>query len=502
MKKTGKSSWSAISALIVALSLCCFPMALNAMTCEELGSVRIETVTITTIELRQAGALESNFGPQRSLPAHCRVAAVLAPSSDSHVEMELWLPENWNGKFLAVGNGGWAGSISFPAMAIGLQSGYAVASNDTGHKGGDGSFALGHPEKVVDFAWRAMHEMARHSKTLVQAYYEQPARLSYYQGCSTGGRQGLMSAQRFPADFDAIVIGAPVNNVLALNASQFNSMKRLIENRDMALSPAKVEMLHEAVLAACEADDGVSDGFLNNPLACGFNPQALACTDGDNAACLTPAETEAVLHAWNGTFSAAGEQLYPGHARGFELGWRVPEADSVPASLQTDATRYLVYEDPEWDWREFEIERDLQLAREKAGYIEAVETDLSEFKAMGGKLIIYHGWNDPGPSPLNSINYVNGVAQALGGAQEDWLRLYMMPGMGHCAGGIGPDQADFLGAMEAWVEEGMAPGIITAARIREGRVDMTRPLCPYPAVAQWDGKGNPDDAASYSCRVE
>ncbi len=490
-----------LTALLFTFSGWFLPGAGNAMTCMDLASVSLEGLAITAAESRSAGELESNFGPRQILPAHCRIAAVLAPSADSHIEMELWLPQDWNGKFLAVGNGGWAGSISFSAMAIGLQSGYAVASNDTGHKGSDGSFAAGHPEKVVDFAWRAMHEMARHSKTLVERFYEQAARLSYYQGCSTGGRQGLMSAQRFPGDFDAIVIGAPVNNMLALNASQFNSMKRLIENREMALSPAKVNMVHQSVLDACETNDGVNDGFLNNPLSCGFNPQTLACTDGDNESCLTPAETEAVLHAYNGTFSATGDQLYPGHARGFEMGWRVPSADSVPPSLQVDATRYLVYEDTDWDWREFEIERDLSLAREKAGYIEAVETDLSEFKARGGKLLVYHGWNDPGPSPLNSINYYSGVQETLGGSQEDWMRLYMMPGMGHCSGGIGPDQADFLGAMEAWVEEGVAPGIITAARIREGRVDMTRPLCPYPAVATWDGQGNPDDAASYSCAV-
>ena len=486
--------------LLFCMSMLTFPAM--GMTCAELGSMSLDQVSITAVEARSAGELESNFGPGRALPAHCRLAAVLTPSDDSHIEMELWLPDDWNGKFLALGNGGWAGSISFSAMALGLQAGYAVASNDTGHKGGNAAFVPGHPEKLVDFGWRAMHEMTRHSKTLVESFYEQAPRLSYYQGCSTGGRQGLMEAQRFPEDFDAMVVGAPVNNMFALNATQFNSMKRLIENRSMALTPGKVDTLHNAVMAACEANDGVSDGFLNNPLACGFSPQTLACMDGDNDSCLTEPEIEAVLHAYNGAYSAAGEQLYPGHARGFELGWRIPAAGSEPSPLQTDATRYVAYDDNNWDWREFDLERDLALVREKAPYFEAVETDLSEFRVRGGKLLIYHGWNDPGPSPLNSINYYNGVLQETGAGQEEWMRLFMMPGMGHCSGGIGPDQADFLGALEAWVEEGIAPERITAARIREGRVDMTRPLCPYPQVATWDGRGNPDDAASYSCLVE
>jgi feruloyl esterase len=194
--------------------------------------------------------------------------------------------------------------------------------------------------------------------------------------------------------------------------------------------------------------------------------------------------------------------LYPGHAKGFELGWRIPAAGSEPPALQADATRYVVYEDPDWDWREFELERDLALVREKAPYFEALEADLGEFKARGGKLLFYHGWNDPGPSPLNTLAYYNAVLDTMGRDQDDWLRVFMMPGMGHCAGGIGPDNTDFLGTMDAWVEEGTAPSRITAARIREGRVDMTRPLCPYPEVATWDGRGSPNDAASYSCTSE
>jgi feruloyl esterase len=384
-------------------------------------------------------------------------------------------------------------------MARGLQSGYAVASNDTGHSGGSAAFAVGHPEKVVDFAYRAMHEMAVRSKDLIEAYYERPPQLSYYQGCSTGGRQGMMSAQRYPADFDAIIAGAPVNNQLALNATQLHNMKTLIEDRSMALNPEKVRRLHEAVLDACEANDGVKDGFLNDPLACDFDPGSLRCYGEETSACLTKDEVAAVRNAYAGVHSRDGGQLYPGHARGFELGWRVPAAGAEPASLQTDATRYVAHEDTDWDWREFDLESDLALVRQKAGFIEALETDLSDFKARGGKILFYHGWSDPGPSPLNTIAYYDDVLERMGRDQSDWMRLYLMPGMGHCRGGIGPDQADFLGAMEAWRERGVAPDRITAARVREGRVDMTRPLCPHPQVATWDREGNPNDAESFTC---
>jgi len=471
-------------------------------TCADLGLIAIDSVSISVTEQHEAGFLSQNRGADLSLPAHCRVAAVLSPSDDSHIEMELWLPDNWNGKFLALGNGGWAGSISFSAMALGLQSGYAVASNDTGHSGGSAAFAVSHPEKVVDFAWRAMHEMTVHSKTLIESYYERPPGLSYYQGCSTGGRQGMMSAQRFPEDFDAIIAGAPVYNQLALNAVQFHNMKTLIENRALALSAEKVQLLHEAILASCEVNDGVADGFLNNPLSCAFEPQSLRCDDAQSSSCLTEAELTAVDSVFNGTYASNGELLYPGHAKGFELGWRIPAANSVPSALQTEATQYVGYEDPDWDWREFELERDLALVRNKAGFIEALDADLSEFKARGGKILFYHGWNDPGPSPINTINYYNQVLATGDGEHEDWLRLFMMPGMGHCRGGVGPDQANFLGALEAWVENGTTPERITASRIREGRVDMTRPLCAYPEVASWDGKGDSNDAASYSCQVQ
>jgi len=489
----------AVSLLAAAAAL--MSVSSHAATCSDLAGLGSDTVAITAVEQRRDATLEQRFGPAMSLPPHCRVAAVLTPRADSRIEMEVWMPEEWNGKFLALGNGGWAGSISFSAMAGGLQAGYAVASNDTGHSGGSAEFAVGHREKVVDFAWRAMHDMTFIAKAVIETFYDRAPRLSYYQGCSTGGRQGMMEAQMFPDDFDAIIAGAPVNNQLTLNATQLDSMVRFLKEPELMLSREKVELVHRAVLAACEADDGVEDGFLNDPLACGFEPKSLQCARrSDTATCLTREEVSSVERAYLGVFSESGQRLYPGHAKGFELGWRIPQPGSEPTALQTDATRYLVYEDASWNWREFDLERDLALAHEKAGYIEALDTDLSRFKARGGKILFYHGWNDPGPSPLNTIDYYNGVLAKMGPDQDDWMRLFLVPGMGHCSGGIGPDQADFLGAIDAWVEHGVAPARIVASRVRDGAVDMTRPLCPYPEVATWDGSGDPNDAASFICR--
>ena len=471
-----------------------------AVECADLNRLSSDTVVITAAENRSHAMLEQRVGPGLALAPHCRVAATLKPRPTSEIEMEVWLPEDWNGKFLALGNGGWAGSISFPAMATGLAAGYAVASNDTGHRGGSAAFAVGNREKVVDFAWRAMHEMTVISKAVIETYYQRAPRLSYFQGCSTGGRQGMKEAQMFPADFDAIIAGAPVNNQLTLNATQFDSMVRFIRDPDLALAPDKVALVHNAVLATCEINDGIEDGFLNDPLACGFEPKSLQCESRRNTAgCLTRDEVSSVERVYAGVYSEGDKLLYPGHAKGFELGWRIPAADSEPSALQTDATRYLGHEDADWDWREFELEDDLGLVLQKAGYIEALETDLSAFKARGGKILFYHGWHDPGPSPINTINYYNEVLATMGPDQSDWMRLFLMPGMGHCAGGVGPDQANFLSAIDDWVENGNAPERIVASRTRDGETDMTRPLCPYPRVAVWDREGDPNEAASFSC---
>jgi feruloyl esterase len=487
---------------------------LQQVPCESIKGATLPRATITAVEPVAAGAAAPGRGGRggagATLPAHCRVAVTLTPSSDSQIEMELWLPtENWNGKFLAVGNGGWAGSISFDAMAAGLRRGYATASNDTGHKGGSASFALGHPEKLIDFGYRAMHEMAVQSKALIQAFYRRAPQLSYYQGCSTGGRQGLMAAQRYPEDFDAIVAGAPVYNVVHLNVSQVALQVGMLKNRSTLVSNEQRTMFANAVVAACDQKDGVKDGIISEPRACTFDPAVLACrADASRAAggtgaagCFSPPQVENARSAYSAVKTRSGALVYPGRSPGFETGWRIPAPDAPLNPLFADMVRYVGRQDPDWDPTTFDLEKDLALAVKNGGFIEASDPDLAKFKARGGKLLLYHGWADPGPAPENTINYYDAVNRKLGGREDDWMRLFLMPGVGHCGGGVGPDQADFLGALERWREQGAAPGQVVASRAagRGGPSPMSRPLCPHPQVARYTGSGSTDDAKNFSC---
>src|SRR5438105_342157 len=299
---------------MISLSMLLFATLVQQGPCDALKSISIPNTTVTAAEYVPAGpSRNARGGPSTMLPAHCRVAAVLQPSPDSHIEMELWMPsENWNGKFLAAGNGGWAGNIETGAMAVGLARGYATASNDTGHKGGSGSFAVGHPEKLVDFGYRSMHEMAIRSKAIIQAFYSRGPQLSYYQGCSTGGRQGLMEAQRFPDDFDAIIAGAPVNNVIHLNVQSVARQVELLREPSRILPPNKLTLFTNAVVDACDANDGVKDGIISDPQMCKFDPQVLMCKAGDSPDCLTAAQVQTAKRAHEPVKNKTGEPVYPG----------------------------------------------------------------------------------------------------------------------------------------------------------------------------------------------
>jgi len=491
-------------AMITSLALAFAAALAQQATCDSLKTLSLQNTKITTVEFVPAGQYQAQgrggqqtAGPQ--LSAHCRVAAVLTPSPDSHIEMELWLPvDNWNGKFIAVGNGGWAGSIDTGAMATSLARGYATASNDTGHKGGSGSFGIGHPEKVVDFAYRSMHEMTLQSKAMINAFYKRAPQLSYYNGCSTGGRQGLMEAQRYPDDFDAMVIGAPVYNHLRLHASQMAKQTDMLKDVSKILPRDKLTLVNNAVVAACDAKDGVKDGIISDPESCKFDPRTLMCSESNKENCLTAAQVETAKTAYGAIKTKKGELVYPGSSPGFELGWRMPEPGGEPPAVALDSFR-VAHEDANWNGLNFDLDGDFALAVEKVGYIDAINPDLSKFKARGGKLLIYHGWADPGPAPQNTINYYSAVQQKVGGATDDWMRLFFLPGVGHCGGGVGPDRADFLSGLEQWRESGKAPNQIVASRTRNGQTDMTRPLCPYPQIAKWNGTGSTDDAKNFVC---
>jgi feruloyl esterase len=484
-------------------------VALNAAAqtpCENLKSLTLPDSTILAAESIAAGlykppSLGFPGAPQPAaidLPAYCRVAAVLKPSPDSEIGMELWLPaENWNGKFQAVGNGGWAGSISFAAMASALREGYATASTDTGHKGMNAVFGIGHPEKVVDYAYRSVHEMTVKSKTIMAAFYGKNPRLSYWNGCSTGGRQGLMEAQRYPEDFDAILAGAPANYHSHLHSVELAIAAPVLKDSSSSVSKAKLTILNKAVLAACDKLDGVKDGLISDPTQCHYDPSALLCRNGDSDDCLTAPQLKAVKRVYSTTKMKNGDLIFPGKAPGSELDWSVLNSKQPP--MMQAGTFQLTYQDPNWDWQTYEADRDTALADQKTGFINAINPDLKAFKARGGKLLLYHGWNDWGISPYNTVNYYSSVLAKMGDKQDNWLRLFMVPGMGHCSGGPGPNQADFMSAIERWREGNTPPDKITAYLVNNNRVDMSRPLCPYPQVAKYKGVGSTNDAAGFSC---
>lgn len=498
--------------------------AFGQTPCENLKSLNLPNVMFTKVESVPDGPFVPPTGPGAAqaaaagapvgrggrgggpapvmLKAHCRAVMVLAPSSDSHIEMELWLPEaaDWNGKFQAQGNGGWAGAITFPAMAQALKEGYATASNDTGHTGGDPTFGLGHTEKLVDFAWRANHEMTVQSKAIISAYYGKASKLNYWNGCSTGGRQGLMEAQKFPADFDAVIAGAPANFQTHLHAWDMNVATTAIKDGQMFMTPGKLATLNKAVLAQCDAMDGVKDGLLNDPRKCKFDPAMLLCKGPDSDACLTAKQVEGAKLVYAAAKKKDGTFIFPGKEPGSELVWTQLNPVKAPIPLILGTFQVATYQDANWDWHNYDLDRDVSAADEKFGYVNA-PYDLTAFKARGGKLLLYHGWNDTAISPENTINYYQNVLQKMGPKQDSWMRLYMVPGMNHCQGGVGPDQFNKMGVVERWRESNTAPEQILAEHVTGATVDMTRPLCPYPQVAAYKGTGSTNDAASFTCKA-
>lgn len=485
--------------------------------CEQLKSLSLPNTTITAAETKEAGPFQpppnrNNAAPAPvMLPAHCRVAAVLTPSSDSHIEIEVWLPAaNWNGKFQAIGNGGWAGSTNFVyrdsavgwSMVAALREGYATASTDTGHKGSDddASFVVGHPEKLVDFVHRAVHEMTVKSKAIVATFYGTGPQFSYWNGCSTGGWQGLMEAQRYPEDFDGILAGAPANYEPHLSAWYMNLAMKNQKDKDHLVPPEKLALLNRVVLTSCDAQDGVKDGLLTDPRQCRFDPGSLLCSEQDGSGCLTAAQLETVRTSYAPAKTKTGQAIFPGRPLGSEARWQ--GMDSVePDGFALSTFRYVAHQDPNWDWRTFDLDRDFPLVEEKAGVLGATNPDLSAFKSRGGKLLIYHGWSDPGISAESSLNYYASVLAKMGPKQDDWYRLFMAPGMGHCGGGPGPNQFNGMAVLERWRESGIAPDQIIATHVTNGRVDMTRPLCPHPQIAVYKGVGSTNDAANFDCKV-
>jgi feruloyl esterase len=480
----------------------------QAAACEDVKAISLPNATITLAQVVAPGAFTPQGGRGaeafKNLPAFCRVAATLTPSSDSDIKIEVWLPESgWNGRLQSVGNGAWAGTISYPAMATALGNGYASASTDTGHTGNNPNFITGHPEKVIDFGYRAVHEMTVAAKAIIAARYGNGPRYSYWTGCSTGGRQALMEAQRYPGDYDGILAGAPAIYASRLQGMQVWASQTVHQSEASFIPAAKFPTIQSAVLQQCDAIDGVKDGVLEDPTQCKFDPKVLLCTDADATSCLTAPQIAAAAKLYAGPSSSrTGQPLFPGLQPGSELGWN-NLAGQQPMSLAYDMYKYLVFEDPKWDFKTLNPDADFARA-EKAlsNNMDAANPNLKPFVDRGGKLIMYHGWNDPGIPPMNTVQYYRNVTDVLGGASRtrDSIRLFMIPGMNHCQGGPGTDRFDGIGALVQWVENGKAPDQILASHQTAGKVDRTRPLCPYPQRAVYRGAGSTDDSSSFSCR--
>lgn len=440
--------------------------------------------------------------PAASVPAYCRVMMILKPSADSLIEAAMFLPaENWNGKLQVVGNGGWAGTVSYPAMAAALREGYATASNDTGHRandmGGGGMFALGHPEKITDFAYRAMHETVVKAKAITAAFYGTGPRYSYYNGCSTGGRQGLIEATRFPEDFDGILAGAPANPHVHLHAAGVERAMELMQN-NAPLSRAKVDMLHKSVMERCDAIDGVKDGIISHMDKCRFDFATLLCKGVSAATCLTDAELKTVNIVYGDVKTKKGELVWTGYPLGTEPG-SLRTVPTGPGGVW-DVIRILGHQDKDYDWHGFDLDKELAIA-DKAG-IDVLTYDLSAFKKHGGKLFLYHGLADSTIPFGHTVDYYNQVLKTMGKNQDDWFKLYLEPGMGHCSGGPGPDQFNKMGVIERWREANQAPDTVIASHVTGSTVDMTRPLCAYPKVPVYSGTGSTNDAANFSCKAQ
>jgi len=509
---------------------------LAASTCDSLATLKLGDATIKSAAIVAPGAFKPppnvpaggplGRPPFGKLPAFCQVQGLIQPSGDSHIEFEVWLPASgWNGKYHGEGNGGFAGSINYSALAESVLNGYASSSTDTGHEAGatDGRWALGHPEKIRDYGYRAIHETAEKSKSIVSAFYGLPAKHSYFSSCSNGGRQAMTEAERFPADYDGLIAGAPALSTTHIIALFNWNLQALEDDPASYIPPAKYTAIESAVLAACDARDGVKDGLLEDPTQCDFKPSVLLCKSSETDACLTQPQIAALEKIYAGARNSHGEQIWPGFMPGGQSGpggWGLWISGAKrDASLQyafgTQGAANIIFQDPSRDFRKFNFDRDVKVADDSEAQLNAVDPNLAGLKDRGGKLILYHGWSDAALPPLGTINFYRSVVAKMGAKQtSDFVKLYMVPGMQHCGGGPGPDSfgatpgaphadgGDMTAAIERWVEDRKAPGKIIAAKFEAGHIVRTRPLCPYPHVARYAGSGSTDDAANFTCVAE
>jgi len=521
-----------------------------AGNCEDLAKMKFADATISA-----AGVTNGNLEtPKTSVAAamtvtkkFCRVTGTIAPTT----KFEVWLPldAEWNGKLQAVGAGGMAGGINYGGLKSATEAGFIGVTSDFGHESGtfDGAWAVGKPDLIVDWGHRSAHEMTVKAKAIAASFYGKPVKYSYFTGCSGAGRQGMMAAQRYPDDFDGIIAGDPTINFgpLAVGGRLWPELSMMRESKGAGYIPAeKYQAIAKASAAACDAKDGITDGIIDDPRQCRFDPAVIQCKGQESADCLTEPQVKALRKIYDGAKTSKGERIFPGFMPGAEnVGWgdqlsgKAPKT-SMQWSYSEGFLRGMVFEDMTYDTTTFNFDTDMAKVNNKmikgqslAKVVNASDTDLSAFKKRGGKLIMYHGWADPGIPPENSTNYyeavVNGASEGkpTGGMSpaalaetKKYFRLYMVPGMAHCAGGPGPNvfgsltqtpgaepKNNLFVALQQWVEKGIAPEEIIATKYTDNQqakgVERTRPLCPYPQVAKYKGTGSTDQAENFTCKA-
>ena len=484
--------------------------AMAAVSCDAVARASLDHTEVTSATLVASGAMTAPPGGPRdeaalfpTLPAFCRVQVTLRPAPDSEIKAEVWIPaDKWNGRLEMIGNGAYSGGMMFGALARGVAKGYAVAVTDTGHSDDRrDDFYVGHPEKVTDWETRAVHETVVMAKTIIGIVAGSGPRYSYWNSCSTGGRQGWMEAEYYPTDFDGLAIGDPANPMTRLQAGSIWANLAVHKTPNSFITPQKWAMVHAAVVRECDAKDGLKDGLIENPLACHFNPKTLLCKSGDQADCLTRPQLEALEAVTNGPRNPrTGAQIYPGYPLGDPLPGSIARDQPDPASVETFR---ILFNDPNWDYHTFNFDTDVAQS-DTLGYQKMNAVDPANLKALfarGGKILMYHGWDDPAITPLISLQLYNEAVAANGGLANtyDNIRLFMVPGKEHCS--VNFDQ---MAVISAWVEEGKAPEMIVEPYAPPGSPrntapTFTRTLCPYPKVARYKGAGSTDDAANFGC---
>jgi len=492
--------------------------------CESLASLKIPNVTLTLAKSIEpppdfeVPSLPGRYGTPPGMKVSvpfCRVAGFSAPTDDSRIAFEVWLPPaaSWNGKYVGQGNPGFVGAISYGGLAREVARGYATASTDTGHSDAEATgalppWAVGHPEKVADWGHRAVHEMTVGAKQIVQAYYGKPPKLSLFASCHEGGNQALAEAQKYPTDYDGIAAGDPAYDITHLQAlSVYLSWVALKDGVKAPgyIPPSKYPVIHRAVLDSCDALDGVRDGLIENPMRCHFDPETIQCpAKEDYASCLTPAQVQTARQVYAGAKFTDGTQIYPGLEPGSELDWHWMLSGPDPMAINKDFFATVVFQKPDWDWHTFDVSRDTRLADQKIGaMVNMNDPNLRPFKEHGGKLLMYQSWQEAAIPPGGLVDYYGRVEAAMGGASktQDFTRLFMVPGEGMCSGfGVrGPSAWNEFDVIEKWRETGVAPDKIIASHRVGNEVVRTHPVCPYPQAAIYKGAGDPYDAASFTC---